>query len=100
MNSRPVVGVDVVVPGGARRVRLTTPGPSMSTMQAVPTPLTHEKIMLGVPTVSRTVPVTLKLVGSRNLESVRTLIVNPLNPWDPSMLTETVTVLSCAFIEE
>src|SRR5260370_21239300 len=49
VNSLPDVGVIVEVPCGASTVRLTTPGPSISTMQAVLVPLIHEKMTVREP---------------------------------------------------
>jgi hypothetical protein len=87
LNNLPEVGAEVVAPRGVRTVMLTTPGPSTSTMQAVPTPLMQEKTTIGGPTAFRTVPAMLKPDGTRNLWSVRTLILKPLNPSELRMFT-------------
>ena len=92
VNSLPDVGAIVEVPCGAWTVRLTTPGPSMSTMHAVPRPLMQEKMTVGEPRLSRTVPPILKLIGLRYLASARTLMVNPWKPSEPSIFTATVKV--------
>jgi hypothetical protein len=53
----------------------------------VPTPLMQEKTTIGGPTAFRTVPAMLKPDGTRNLWSVRTLILKPLNPSELRMFT-------------
>lgn len=89
LNNLPDAGAEVVAPKGARTVTLTTPGPSTSTMQAVPTPLMQEKRTIGGPTTFRTVPAMLKPDGTRNLWSVRTLILKPLKPSELLIFTAT-----------
>jgi hypothetical protein len=64
----------------------------MSTTQAVPMPLMQEKMTVGDPRLSRTVPLRLKLIGLRYLTSARTLMVNPWKPFEPSIFTATVKV--------